>query len=206
MLSKLPHLHLIPHFTTHRSIHRIRVTKMFGLEKTTKTIESNLWPIITLSSRPWHCVSSCFLNTSRNSDLLPVQSVPMPYNPFREEILSDAQPELSVAPFQAISFHPVIGCLGENNNPHLTTAKVTPEPPSLYNTPSSLSHFSYDLLSRLFPSFTVLLWAHSSISMFFLKGGAQTWTQNSRCCLTSACMDTGPDSLIKLYDNWLTKP
>lgn len=54
------------------------------------------------------------------------------------------------------------------------------------NNPGSLNHSSYDKFSKPLTSLGALHWAHSGTSMSFLKRGAQTCRQNSRCGFTHA--------------------
>lgn len=46
----------------------------------------------------------------------------MPSHPFCEEILPDVPPEPALAQLEAIPYHLVTGCLGEEANSPLTTA------------------------------------------------------------------------------------
>jgi len=70
----------------------------------------------------------------------PGQPGPMPDHSFREEMFPDIQSKPLLAQLEAISSHPIIGYLGAETNPHLTTTscqgaveseKVSPQPPLL---------------------------------------------------------------------------
>ena len=69
---------------------------------------------------------------------LPVQPIPAPGHSFGEEIVPNIQPERSLAQLKAIPSCPMANDMGEEANPHLTTAsfqgvvegyKISPEPP-----------------------------------------------------------------------------
>ena len=70
----------------------------------------------------------------------------MPNNPFSKEVLPNIQPKTPLAQLKPIPPRPVTSLVGEQANPHLTTAsfnvliesEVSPE--FLLNKPSSLSH------------------------------------------------------------------
>lgn len=61
---------------------------------------------------------SCFLNTSRESNLPST----LFNHPFSEEILPDGYSELLLVQLGTLFFCPVTGCLGEGADSHLTTA------------------------------------------------------------------------------------
>ncbi|KAK4826190.1 hypothetical protein QYF61_006134, partial [Mycteria americana] len=85
----------------------------------------------------------------------PGQPVPMLDNPFRDKIFPNTQPKPPLVQLEAISSRPISCHLGEETDPHLTTAsfqvvvesnKVSPQPPLLQ---AKQPQFPQPLLRRL---------------------------------------------------------
>lgn len=104
----------------------------------------------------------------------PRQSVPMPDNLFREEILPSIQSKPPLVELEGISSFPVTCYVGEETDSYMASpssqAVVESQGPpwasfSQLNIPSSLRHCSKDFCSRPFNSYVAVLWIRSSISM-----------------------------------------
>ena len=118
---------------------------------------------------------TCFFNTSRDDD-----STTSLGSPFQHLItlFPTIQPEPPLVLLEAIISIPIVKYMGEQANPHLTTASfqavvesdnVSTEPPLLQ---TEQSQFSQPFLVRLVfqrpHSFSALLWTLSRTSMSFL--------------------------------------
>lgn len=101
------------------------IMEYLRLEKTSKIIESNLSPNTTMTTKLQHWVPSPVSWTLLRL-ATPLPSWMMFNHSFREEIIPYVQPEAPLVQLEAMSPHPVAGCLVGEMSP------IWPQPPFMW--------------------------------------------------------------------------